>query len=87
MIVFLTLIKQKSEMLRMQYRYLDLRSSHMQNNLRLRSQLVMKMREYLCNVHGMCKCLCSLAVVLNPYHFWLPTSHRPSKLPLNLWGN
>uniref|UniRef100_A0A3Q2D9C0 Aspartyl-tRNA synthetase 2, mitochondrial n=1 Tax=Cyprinodon variegatus TaxID=28743 RepID=A0A3Q2D9C0_CYPVA len=42
----------KSEALRMQYRYLDLRSSQMQKNLRLRSQLVMKMREYLCNVHG-----------------------------------
>ncbi|KAM7401335.1 hypothetical protein PAMA_005501 [Pampus argenteus] len=42
----------KSESLRMQYRYLDLRSSQMQQNLRLRSQLVMKMREYLCNVHG-----------------------------------
>ncbi|MEQ2210005.1 aspartyl-tRNA synthetase 2, mitochondrial [Xenoophorus captivus] len=46
-------VVQKSESLRMQYRYLDLRSSQMQNNLRLRSQLVMKMREYLCNVHGM----------------------------------
>ncbi|KAM9323384.1 aspartate--tRNA ligase, mitochondrial [Pholidichthys leucotaenia] len=42
----------KSESLRMQFRYLDLRSSQMQKNLRLRSQLVMKMREYLCNVHG-----------------------------------
>lgn len=42
----------KSESLRMQYRYLDLRSSQMQKNLRVRSQLVMKMREYLCNVHG-----------------------------------
>uniref|UniRef100_A0A3B4DLD4 Aminoacyl-transfer RNA synthetases class-II family profile domain-containing protein n=1 Tax=Pygocentrus nattereri TaxID=42514 RepID=A0A3B4DLD4_PYGNA len=42
----------KSEALRMQYRYLDLRSSQMQYNLRLRSQLVMKMREYLCNLHG-----------------------------------
>ncbi|CAJ1071419.1 aspartate--tRNA ligase%2C mitochondrial isoform X1 [Xyrichtys novacula] len=42
----------KSEALRMQYRYLDLRSFQMQHNLRLRSQLVMKMREYLCNVHG-----------------------------------
>ncbi|KAM4623641.1 aspartate--tRNA ligase, mitochondrial [Polymixia lowei] len=42
----------KSESLRMQYRYLDLRSSQMQCNLRLRSQLVMKMREYLCNIHG-----------------------------------
>uniref|UniRef100_A0A8D2ZFE0 Aminoacyl-transfer RNA synthetases class-II family profile domain-containing protein n=1 Tax=Scophthalmus maximus TaxID=52904 RepID=A0A8D2ZFE0_SCOMX len=42
----------KSESLRMQYRYLDLRSTQMQRNLRLRSQLVMKMREYLCNVHG-----------------------------------
>ncbi|XP_053360081.1 aspartate--tRNA ligase, mitochondrial [Clarias gariepinus] len=42
----------KSEALRMQYRYLDLRSSPMQYNLRLRSRLVMKMREYLCNLHG-----------------------------------
>lgn len=42
----------KSESLRMQYRYLDLRSSQMQKNLRLRSELVMKMREYLCNMHG-----------------------------------
>ncbi|XP_056149855.1 aspartate--tRNA ligase, mitochondrial [Lampris incognitus] len=42
----------KSEALRLQYRYLDLRSTQMQHNLRLRSQLVMKMREYLCNVHG-----------------------------------
>ncbi|XP_075994349.1 aspartate--tRNA ligase, mitochondrial [Genypterus blacodes] len=42
----------KSESLRMQYRYLDLRSSQMQYNLRLRSELVMKMREYLCEEHG-----------------------------------
>ncbi|XP_035279931.1 aspartate--tRNA ligase, mitochondrial [Anguilla anguilla] len=42
----------KSESLRMQYRYLDLRSAQMQSNLRLRSQLVMKMREFLCNIHG-----------------------------------
>ncbi|XP_034075856.1 aspartate--tRNA ligase, mitochondrial isoform X2 [Gymnodraco acuticeps] len=42
----------KSESLRMKYRYLDLRSSEMQRNLRLRSQLVMRMREFLCNQHG-----------------------------------
>lgn len=42
----------KTEALRLRYRYLDLRSSQMQHNLRLRSQLVMKMREYLCNLHG-----------------------------------
>uniref|UniRef100_G3VVB2 Aspartate--tRNA ligase, mitochondrial n=1 Tax=Sarcophilus harrisii TaxID=9305 RepID=G3VVB2_SARHA len=42
----------KTEALRMKYRYLDLRSSQMQYNLRLRSQIVMKMREYLCNLHG-----------------------------------
>lgn len=53
MVVVFTLVKQKSELLRMQYRYLDLRSPHMQKSLRLRSELVMKMREYLCNVHGM----------------------------------
>lgn len=37
------------EPLRMQYRYLDLRFSHMQRNLRYRSSLLMKMREFLCN--------------------------------------
>uniref|UniRef100_A0A8U7NDZ4 Aspartyl-tRNA synthetase 2, mitochondrial n=1 Tax=Corvus moneduloides TaxID=1196302 RepID=A0A8U7NDZ4_CORMO len=42
----------KSEALRMQYRYLDLRSFRLQSNLRLRSQMVMRMREYLCNLHG-----------------------------------
>ncbi|XP_041064481.1 aspartate--tRNA ligase, mitochondrial isoform X2 [Carcharodon carcharias] len=42
----------KSEALRMQHRYLDLRSSQMQYSLRLRSQMVMRMREYLCNLHG-----------------------------------
>ncbi|XP_025898724.1 aspartate--tRNA ligase, mitochondrial, partial [Nothoprocta perdicaria] len=42
----------KSEALRMQYRYLDLRSFQLQYNLRLRSQIVMKMREYLCYLHG-----------------------------------
>ncbi|XP_072504685.1 aspartate--tRNA ligase, mitochondrial isoform X2 [Notamacropus eugenii] len=42
----------KTEALRMKYRYLDLRGSQMQYNLRLRSQMVMKMREYLCNLHG-----------------------------------
>ncbi|XP_074078158.1 aspartate--tRNA ligase, mitochondrial isoform X2 [Macrotis lagotis] len=42
----------KTEALRMKYRYLDLRSSQMQYNLRLRSKMVMKMREYLCNLHG-----------------------------------
>ncbi|XP_042318673.1 aspartate--tRNA ligase, mitochondrial isoform X2 [Sceloporus undulatus] len=42
----------KSEALRMQYRYLDLRRAQMQYNLRLRSQMVMRMREYLCNCYG-----------------------------------
>ncbi|XP_067894005.1 aspartate--tRNA ligase, mitochondrial isoform X2 [Heterodontus francisci] len=42
----------KSEALRMRHRYLDLRSSQMQYSLRLRSQMVMRMREYLCNLHG-----------------------------------
>ncbi|XP_044295232.1 aspartate--tRNA ligase, mitochondrial isoform X1 [Varanus komodoensis] len=36
----------------MQYRYLDLRSTVMQYNLRLRSQMVMRMREYLCHRNG-----------------------------------
>ncbi|XP_032815019.1 aspartate--tRNA ligase, mitochondrial isoform X1 [Petromyzon marinus] len=42
----------KSEALRMKYRYLDLRSSQMQHNLRTRSDMVMRMRDYLCNIHG-----------------------------------
>ncbi|KAF7241367.1 Aspartate--tRNA ligase, mitochondrial [Varanus komodoensis] len=42
----------KNETLRMQYRYLDLRSTVMQYNLRLRSQMVMRMREYLCHRNG-----------------------------------
>ncbi|XP_077188649.1 aspartate--tRNA ligase, mitochondrial isoform X2 [Paroedura picta] len=42
----------KNEALRMQYRYLDLRSAQLQHNLRLRSQMVMRMREYLCNRYG-----------------------------------
>lgn len=42
----------KTEALRLQYRYLDLRSVQMQYNLRLRSQVVMRMREFLCSLHG-----------------------------------
>ncbi|XP_040216338.1 aspartate--tRNA ligase, mitochondrial [Rana temporaria] len=42
----------KTEALRMQYRYLDIRSAQLQYNLRIRSKMVMKMREYLCNQHG-----------------------------------
>ncbi|KAK3597214.1 hypothetical protein CHS0354_003719 [Potamilus streckersoni] len=40
------------ESLRMEYRYLDLRTKRMQRNLRLRSNMIMKMREFLCNKHG-----------------------------------
>ncbi|XP_048742645.1 aspartate--tRNA ligase, mitochondrial-like [Ostrea edulis] len=36
-----------NEMQRMKYRYLDLRNEQMQSNLRLRSAMVMKMREFL----------------------------------------
>ncbi|CAG9860263.1 unnamed protein product [Phyllotreta striolata] len=39
------------ESLRMQYRYLDLRFPQMQRNLRYRSHLTMKMREFLVNNH------------------------------------
>lgn len=39
------------ESLRMQYRYLDLRFPEMQRNLRMRSEVLMKMREFLTNNH------------------------------------
>ena len=39
------------EPLRMKYRSLDLRRQDLQNNLRMRSNVVMKMRQFLCN-HG-----------------------------------
>lgn len=39
------------ESLRMQYRYLDLRFTKMQRNLRVRSNLLMRMREYLIKNH------------------------------------
>lgn len=41
-----------NESLRMEYRYLDIRTEKMQHNLRLRSKMVMKMREFLCNENG-----------------------------------
>lgn len=40
------------ENLRMEFRYIDLRFEDMQRNLRLRSAVLMKMREYLCNQAG-----------------------------------
>ncbi len=40
------------ENLRMEFRYIDLRFEDMQKNLRLRSAVLMKMREYLCNQAG-----------------------------------
>lgn len=39
------------EPLRLQHRYLDLRNSTLHNNLRLRSKVVMRIREFLCNHH------------------------------------
>ncbi|XP_053694024.1 aspartate--tRNA ligase, mitochondrial [Sabethes cyaneus] len=40
------------ENLRIEYRYIDLRGPQMQRNLRLRSQIIMKMREYMINKCG-----------------------------------
>lgn len=41
-----------NESSRMKYRYIDLRFADMQRNLRLRSNVLMKMREYLINKAG-----------------------------------
>lgn len=41
-----------NEQLRMKYRYINLRMPKMQQNLRMRSDVLMKMREYLINVGG-----------------------------------
>lgn len=38
---------------RLKHRYLDLRSSEMQTRLRMRSNLLFKMREFLCEKHSM----------------------------------
>ena len=43
---------QVGETLRMEFRYLDIRNTCLQHNLRLRSRLIMKMREFLCNKNG-----------------------------------
>ncbi|XP_071802616.1 aspartate--tRNA ligase, mitochondrial-like [Asterias amurensis] len=43
--------QQVKESVRMQFRYLDLRSTRMQHNLRVRSSMIMRMREFLCNQH------------------------------------
>lgn len=41
-----------NEALRMEHRYIDLRFSDMQHNLRTRSNVLMKMRDYLINYAG-----------------------------------
>lgn len=41
-----------NEVLRMRHRYVDLRFEDMQHNLRLRSNVLMKVREYLINSAG-----------------------------------
>ena len=43
---------QVGETLRMEFRYLDIRNNYLQQNLRLRSRFIMKMREFLCNQNG-----------------------------------
>ncbi|XP_001658298.2 aspartate--tRNA ligase, mitochondrial isoform X1 [Aedes aegypti] len=40
------------ENLRLEFRYIDLRSTQLQRSLRLRSQIIMKMREYMINQCG-----------------------------------
>ncbi|XP_053376239.1 aspartate--tRNA ligase, mitochondrial-like [Mercenaria mercenaria] len=40
-----------NENIRMEYRYMDIRNKQMQRNLRLRSKMIMKIREFLANEH------------------------------------
>jgi aspartyl-tRNA synthetase len=40
------------EALRLEHRYLQLRHESLQRNIRLRSEIVMKMREFLVRHHG-----------------------------------
>lgn len=40
------------ESLRLQHRYIDLRSPQMQQNLRVRSKIILKMRKFLCDRYG-----------------------------------
>ena len=48
---YFTLV-QMTEKVRLENRHLDIRSSYMQRNLRLRSKLVNNMRHFLCVKHG-----------------------------------
>ena len=43
---------QINETSRMEFRYLDIRHNQMQANLRMRSEVIMSMRQYLCQQHG-----------------------------------
>lgn len=47
--IFIREFNKAKENLQMKYRYLSLRYSELQRNLRLRSSLIMKMREFLIN--------------------------------------
>ncbi|ESO93957.1 hypothetical protein LOTGIDRAFT_177302 [Lottia gigantea] len=44
--------QEHNEVLRLQHRYLDIRKNSMQRNLRMRSQVLMKIREFLCTNHN-----------------------------------
>ena len=50
-ITVLSILQAKDE-LKLQYRYVDLRSSNLQQNLRLRSNIVMAMRKFLIDRAG-----------------------------------
>lgn len=41
-----------NEMERLKYRYIDLRSSNMQRNMRFRSSIILQMRSFLCQNNG-----------------------------------
>ena len=75
----------------MEHRYLDLRQSQLQKNLRTRSKMVMKMREFLINKHGETLIYFSLLFCLFLFYSFICFTVRQEMLTsvllcLRAWG-